>query len=72
MKHIAHPIIGDATYGKGAQNRFFAELLGVQRLWLHAEALTFAHPVTRGPLTISAPRGDEWARVAALTDGIGV
>jgi len=28
--------------------------------------------VTRGPLTISTPRGDEWARLAALTDGIGV
>jgi tRNA pseudouridine65 synthase len=72
MKHIAHPVIGDATYGKGAHNRFFAGLLGVQRLWLHAEALTFAHPVTRGPLTITAPRGDEWARLAALSDGIGV
>ncbi len=25
LKHIAHPIIGDATHGKGKHNRFFAE-----------------------------------------------
>jgi tRNA pseudouridine65 synthase len=29
LKHIAHPIIGDATYGKGRHNRFFAEHLGL-------------------------------------------
>jgi tRNA pseudouridine65 synthase len=66
LKHVAHPIIGDATYGKGPHNRFFVELLGVQRLWLHAESLTFAHPVTRGTLSILAPRGDEWSRLASL------
>lgn len=66
LKHIAHPIIGDATYGKGPHNRFFAELLGVQRLWLHAASLAFAHPLTGERLAIDAPRGSEWARLAAL------
>jgi len=31
MKHIAHPIIGDATHGKGRHNRLFQELFGYQR-----------------------------------------
>ena len=31
-KHIAHPIIGDATHGKGPLNRAVAGHLGVQRL----------------------------------------
>lgn len=36
MKHIAHPIIGDATHGKGPLNRAVADLVGTSRLWLHA------------------------------------
>lgn len=44
LKHAAHPIIGDATHGKGPLNRWWAERLGVQRLWLHAWSLRFPHP----------------------------
>ena len=36
LKHIAHPILGDATHGKGPLNRDVAAHLGLQRLWLHA------------------------------------
>jgi tRNA pseudouridine65 synthase len=71
LKHIAHPIIGDATYGKGPHNRYFAERLGAQRLWLHAESLAFAHPLTGERLVIDAPRGSEWARLAALGGWVG-
>lgn len=62
MKHIAHPIIGDATHGKGPLNRAVAERLGVQRLWLHAQRLTLRHPVTNTPLAIEAAAGIEWSR----------
>lgn len=44
LKHLAHPIIGDATHGKGAHNRWWAERLGIQRLWLHAASLGLPHP----------------------------
>ena len=60
-KHIAHPIIGDTTHGKGPLNRTLAALLGVQRLWLHAQALQLAHPKSGAPLLISAPPGAEWS-----------
>ena len=43
---MAHPIIGDATHGKGPLNRWWAGLLGQQRLWLHAWQLDVPHPVT--------------------------
>ena len=62
LKHIAHPIIGDATHGKGPLNRSVAGLLGVQRLWLHALRLELAHPVTGQPLVIEGMPGEEWAR----------
>ncbi len=60
-KHIAHPILGDATHGKGPLNRAVAEQLGVGRLWLHAWQLGLRHPVTGANLSIEAPLGAEWA-----------
>ena len=60
-KHIAHPILGDATHGKGPLNRAVAAHLGVSRLWLHALQLTLRHPVTGEALSIQAPSGPEWA-----------
>ncbi len=64
-KHIAHPIIGDATHGKGALNRALASLLGLQRLWLHARTLQLVHPVSGSVLRIDAPPDASWSRWAA-------
>lgn len=61
MKHIAHPIIGDATHGKGPLNRALADLLGEQRLWLHALRLELRHPVSGQTLDIGATPGPEWS-----------
>ena len=60
MKHIAHPIIGDATHGKGPLNRAVAEHLGLQRLWLHALRLDMRHPVSGEPLQLESPLPEEW------------
>jgi tRNA pseudouridine65 synthase len=59
FKHIAHPLIGDATHGKGAHNRAVAQWLGTARLWLHAERLELL--TNDGPLVITAECGPEWA-----------
>lgn len=55
LKHIAHPIIGDATYGKGVHNRAFAEAFGVSRLLLHCAEMQLQHPLTQRALPLSAP-----------------
>ncbi|WP_299512062.1 pseudouridine synthase [uncultured Limnohabitans sp.] len=60
MKHIAHPIIGDATHGKGPLNRAVADLLGLQRLWLHAQSLELPHPISGQPLRLSSPLPNDW------------
>jgi tRNA pseudouridine65 synthase len=60
MKHIAHPIMGDATHGKGPLNRAVADLIGLQRLWLHAESLELPHPVTGQLLRWASPLPSEW------------
>ena len=55
LKHIAHPILGDATHGKGPLNRAVAAWLGVNRLWLHAQRLALKHPISGAALTLEAP-----------------
>lgn len=55
MKHIAHPIIGDATHGKGPLNRAFASHCGLSRLWLHASRLELPLEVQPAPETITRP-----------------
>jgi tRNA pseudouridine65 synthase len=64
LKHVAHPIVGDATYGVGRHNRLFAERYGVDRLLLAAVGLSFAHPVTGAPLRLATGPGDGFERVA--------
>jgi tRNA pseudouridine65 synthase len=63
MKHIGHPIIGDANHGKGVHNRFFARRFDCARLLLACTGLDFDHPVTGQPLQLSAPPGVAFERV---------
>jgi tRNA pseudouridine65 synthase len=60
MKHIAHPILGDATHGKGPLNRGVAGHIGVSRLWLHALHLQMPHPVGGQLLKVASPLPREW------------
>jgi tRNA pseudouridine65 synthase len=59
-KHMSHPIMGDATYGKGPLNRTVARLLGVQRLWLLAQSLEFMHPITGQAVPVEAIDEPQW------------
>lgn len=54
MKHISHPIIGDANHGRGRHNRYFAQRFGQGRLMLAAIRLQFSHPATGEPLHLYA------------------
>jgi tRNA pseudouridine65 synthase len=53
-KHVSHPIIGDATHGKGPLNRDFAARYGLSRLCLHAER------VVVDDVTVEAPLPADW------------
>lgn len=61
LKHLAHPLVGDSTHGKGAHNRAVAAWLGVSRMWLHAVSLELAHPRTGERMRWEARPGWEWA-----------
>lgn len=55
LKHLAHPIIGDARYGKGRHSRYFRDHLQAPRLLLHASELTVPHPISGETMTFTAP-----------------
>jgi tRNA pseudouridine65 synthase len=63
LKHIAHPIIGDATYGKGPHNRLFQQLYGCQRLLLACLEMRLTHPVSGLPLRLCAPLAEDFGSV---------
>lgn len=65
MKHIAHPIIGDASHGKGRHNRLFQDRFGCPRLLLAAVRLACRHPEDGRPLIIAAPPGPDFVACIA-------
>ncbi|WP_241503984.1 pseudouridine synthase [Pelagibaculum spongiae] len=65
LKHIAQPIIGDANYGKGNYNRWFAENLAVDRLLLHCQMMAFDHPITGERLEITAGLDERFTKALA-------
>jgi tRNA pseudouridine65 synthase len=68
LKHIAHPIIGDATHGKGRHNRLFQTMFDSRRLLLAATSLHLTHPGTGRPLHLeAAPSAD----FSVLLDRLG-
>jgi tRNA pseudouridine65 synthase len=63
MKHIGHPIIGDARHGKGVHNRFFRSEYGADRLLLMARELKWQHPITGQQITCRATLDEAFTRV---------
>ena len=61
LKHIAHPIIGDATWGKGVHNRYFQQRFGCGRLLLACTRLELRHPQDGRALFIAAPLESNFA-----------
>lgn len=64
LKHIAHPVIGDATYGKGVHNRFIAGYSGVSRLLLACTAVGFTLPESGEHVLLEAAPAADFRRVA--------
>jgi len=73
MAHIKHPLLGDPLYGgglklpRGATPELIAALRGFRRQALHAERLSFIHPVSGEALSFSAERpADQQVLIEAL------
>ena len=66
LSHVFHPIIGDRTHGCNKQNKLFKERWEMTTMLLHAESLSFIHPVTKEQIKIEAPLQQEFKRVIHL------
>ncbi|RZK48428.1 MAG: pseudouridylate synthase [Pedobacter sp.] len=53
--HIFHPIIGDRPHGCNKQNRFFKQIHQLDSMCLHAEYLSFKHPISEEIIKVYAP-----------------
>lgn len=51
MSAVRHPCVGDLTYGADPT---LSARLGLERQWLHAARLSFAHPRTGLPVSVSS------------------
>ena len=64
--HILHPIIADRAHGCNKQNRFFKATWDMCTMLLHAENLTFQHPINPSKVSINAGVSNEFLRMANL------
>lgn len=53
LSHIGHPVVGDPDYGNKAS--VLAKELGLQRPFLHASHIGFAHPITSERMEVTEP-----------------
>lgn len=70
LKHINHPIIGDAKHGKSLHNHFFRETLAVNRLLLANTELIFPHPCSQQPLHLRARLDATFSRLLTRLDWV--
>ncbi|MGI8560961.1 MAG: pseudouridine synthase [Luteimonas sp.] len=65
LKHLSHHLVGDTSHGDGRHNRNFRRL-GIHRMLLHAERLSFAHPESGQRIDVEAPLDDAFTRALQL------
>ena len=63
MAHIFHPIIGDRPHGCNKQNRFLKSEFGLHEMMLHAQEISFEHPISKNNISIEAPFHAEFIRM---------
>jgi 23S rRNA pseudouridine1911/1915/1917 synthase len=66
LSALRHPLVGDLTYGADPK---LAARLGLERQWLHAARLAFAHPVTGRRVEASSPYPADLARALEVLRG---
>ena len=62
LKSLGHPILGDSTYGWKPHS---AQPVVPPRVMLHAETLTFLHPITGRKMEMRAPLPDDFETMLA-------
>ncbi len=66
---VGHPVALDRTYGDAGFNRDLAELLGLDRMFLHAHRAALPHPSARNIIKLFSPLP---AELAGCLAGLGI
>ena len=64
--HIRHPIIGDRRHGDVKHNNYFRDVLGFDRMFLHASSIYFKHPITETAIEIQADLGENFLQTLSF------
>jgi 23S rRNA pseudouridine955/2504/2580 synthase len=68
LSHLGFPIAGDDKYGDFARNKELAKQ-GLKRMFLHAHAIAFTHPLTGEAVRLMAPLPKELQRFVDKLSG---
>lgn len=63
MSAFRHPLVGDPLYGSDPK---LAERLGLDRQWLHAVRLQFAHPISQTEMSFDSEYPEDLAKALEL------
>ena len=55
---VGHFVLGDRKYGDKLLNRQFKER-GLNRMFLHAQSVSFISPLSKEKITVNSPLDDE-------------
>ncbi|GHT91386.1 pseudouridine synthase [Betaproteobacteria bacterium] len=69
LAHLGYPILGDEKYGDFALNKTLQKE-GLKRMALHAERMTFPHPLEEKTLCLTAPLPESLRRFIAHLDAV--
>ena len=65
-----HPIVGDEKYGIKRVNSFYRSL-GLKRLFLHANYISFVHPITSMKIELTCPLPVDLDQVIKKLNAVG-
>ena len=60
LNKISHPLIGDPKYGDRFHNRMFEQEFNQSNLFLHAQFLSFTHPMSLKTITLKSAFPEHW------------
>lgn len=66
--HIFHPILADRPHGCNKQNKLWKDTFDMDTMMLHAEKLTFKHPITQENIEIEAPLQADFVKTLTILD----
>lgn len=69
LQYKGYPILGDDKYGIRENDEYYAKTYGLERMFLHAEKITFVDPIEGKEMTVVAPLTEELSNVLKNIEG---